>query len=398
LFKEPNYAEQVAGIERFQEDFARLVEVYGRRFEDKPERIVVFIDDLDRCEVPKAAELLQSLQLLMSPSDPASAEAEHQPQLVFILGIDREKVAAGIAAKHEKLWPYLTALNPKAAAAEPAAGLRDAVGFGLSYLEKFIDVTLRLPSPHAASLHRYLGKLCESVGAIPEPQGPGFAFPEANPGTGAEPAPGASPAAPADDTGGMSSAAPSATPSAEQLAQEKKARATATHKVEAKLRETTLIHDCALLAAPVLRNNPRRIKQFVNLFRLRARLLPLTAGATTSSAGKFLTLQQMGKLIAIELAYPLLLEDWKADPGLFSKLNKHYLDKSNTPLEGASKIWSIDPQLRALVMGKPQAVPKDDRFEWDLSFADLARYQAIAPLAKAERPAGEPAGSQSAPQ
>jgi hypothetical protein len=391
LFKEPNYAEQVAGIERFQEDFARLVEVYGPRSGDKPERIVVFIDDLDRCEVPKAAELLQSLQLLMSPSDPASNEAIHQPQLVFILGIDREKVAAGIAAKHEKLWPYLTALNPKTGAPDPVAGLREAVSFGLSYLEKFIDVTLRLPSLHAASLHRYLGKLCENAGALAEPAGPDFAFPDRYAETAEKPSAAATVPRTAEDTGGLAGSAPSITPSAEQLAAEAKAPAAATRKVEEKLRETNLIHDCALMAAPLLRNNPRRIKQFVNLFRLRARLLPLTAGTTASSAGKFLTLQQMGKLIAIELAHPLLLDDWKRDTELFPKLNKHYVTGSTTPLAGVSETWSKDVQLRELILAKPLTVTKDDRFEWDLSFADLARFQAIAPLAKGKPAPEDPA-------
>src|SRR5579862_6176203 len=46
----------------------------------------------------KAAEPMQALNLMLS-------EDKH---LVFVMGVDREKVAAGIAAKHKELLPFLT--------------------------------------------------------------------------------------------------------------------------------------------------------------------------------------------------------------------------------------------------------------------------------------------------
>ncbi len=88
------YEEKVAFIDRFQLDFSDIVKSYA----GEKAKIFVFIDDLDRCEVPKAAELLQAINLLLSTD---------QGNLFFVLGLDREMVAAGIAAKNEKILPTL---------------------------------------------------------------------------------------------------------------------------------------------------------------------------------------------------------------------------------------------------------------------------------------------------
>src|SRR5207237_10378875 len=89
----PDYNSRVAFIEHFHEDFKKIVETYAGR-----SKVYVFIDDLDRCDVPKAADLMQALNLMIADS----------PQLIFIIGMDREKVAAGLAVKYEKLLPYLS--------------------------------------------------------------------------------------------------------------------------------------------------------------------------------------------------------------------------------------------------------------------------------------------------
>ena len=90
------YEDKVAFIDRFLHYFADIVKSYV----GTGGRVFIFIDDLDRCEVPRAAELLQAINLLLSAD---------QGNLFFILGLDREMVAAGIAAKNEKILPYLAA-------------------------------------------------------------------------------------------------------------------------------------------------------------------------------------------------------------------------------------------------------------------------------------------------
>ena len=88
----PDYDKQVAFIEKFHDDFKKIVDAYV----GKDEKVYVFIDDLDRCELGKSADLLQALNLMIS----------NDPNIIFILGIDREKVAAAITFKQKDILSY----------------------------------------------------------------------------------------------------------------------------------------------------------------------------------------------------------------------------------------------------------------------------------------------------
>ncbi len=77
LVRNPGYEQKLAFIERFQKDFAIIVQSYV----GPNGRVYVFIDDLDRCEVPRAADPMQAINLLLS-SD--------QANIFSILGLDRE--------------------------------------------------------------------------------------------------------------------------------------------------------------------------------------------------------------------------------------------------------------------------------------------------------------------
>ncbi|MFZ2280449.1 MAG: TIR domain-containing protein, partial [Prosthecobacter sp.] len=88
-------ADKLGYVEGFQRQFGQMVRAYaGNR------RVFVFVDDLDRCEAAKAASLMQSINLMLGDPD---------LNAVFLLGMDREKVAAGMALKHADLLPFLTA-------------------------------------------------------------------------------------------------------------------------------------------------------------------------------------------------------------------------------------------------------------------------------------------------
>ncbi len=77
------------------------------------------------------------------------------------------------------------------------------------------------------------------------------------------------------------------------------------------------------MVAPALDYNPRRIKQFINLFRLRTFIANET-GLFDVSEGPFLdeslTLEQLGKFIAICLKWPLLIEDLEKNPKILAEL------------------------------------------------------------------------------
>ena len=55
-------------IDKLHEDFERIVKCYAHG-----KKLFVFIDDLDRCDVPKSAEMMQAVNLLLSDSLEAGA-------------------------------------------------------------------------------------------------------------------------------------------------------------------------------------------------------------------------------------------------------------------------------------------------------------------------------------
>jgi hypothetical protein len=245
----PAYRDNVPFVEDFHDDFAKLVDVYigeGRK-------AFVLIDDLDRCEVPKAAELLQALNMMIPESS----------KLVFILGIDRKRVAAGIAAKYEKLLPFVAGRSSAAASTlpyDPALALE----YGHDFLEKFIQLPFRLPRANAIDIAPMLDKLLNTTSAV---------------------APARSRDLPPDplDADGP--------------------------EVRAAME----------MVAPALDFNPRRLKHFLNLFRLRlyvAKTLQLRGRAQRPN----LPTQRLAKLVAIELRWFPLLEDVLATPTLLSGL------------------------------------------------------------------------------
>jgi hypothetical protein len=131
----PDFKGKAAFVDAFTEDFGKAVRAYAPRGSAK---IFVFVDDLDRCEVPKAADLMQAINLMIGDGSP----------LFFVIGLDRAKVAASIAFKFREIAPYLFPKQDPTASANAfegpsAAGIR---AFGDEFLEKFIQISFRIPT------------------------------------------------------------------------------------------------------------------------------------------------------------------------------------------------------------------------------------------------------------
>ena len=72
--------------------------------------------------------------------------------------------------------------------------------------------------------------------------------------------------------------------------------------------------------APTLDYNPRKVKQFLNAFRLSAYLAEVTGQFDSSTDKNGLTLQKLAKLVLIPMKWPLLLSDLSTDKWLLSRL------------------------------------------------------------------------------
>ncbi len=137
FLKRPNYESKLGFVEQFQADIAQAVATYLK----SSDKVYVFIDDLDRCELPQAAELMRAINLMLSERGP----------ICFIIGMDRAKIAAALAVKHELLLPYL--------ASDGVPESLRGVLFGYAFIEKFVQIPFAVPSLSAMNLDRFLASL-----------------------------------------------------------------------------------------------------------------------------------------------------------------------------------------------------------------------------------------------
>ncbi len=136
---------QLRSIEQFQAEFARLIE---QHFLKKGARLVVFVDDLDRCLPEKAIEVLEAIKLFLDVEG-----------CTFLLGLDEDMIACGIKGKYGTL-----ALRE----GEPNEG--PVPIDGAAYLEKIIQLPVRMPRIEPDHMEGFIKRLavlpderCEKV-------------------------------------------------------------------------------------------------------------------------------------------------------------------------------------------------------------------------------------------
>ena len=300
----PDYQGRVAFIETFHEDFARLVEAYA-----KDRRVFVFIDDLDRCDVPRAAELMQAINLMIGDVG----------RLVFVLGMDREKVAAGVAQRYKDMLPFMPGFAPSGSG--PDTG---GLYFGYAYLEKFIQISFTLP---VVSDRLVLNRFLANIGAehahftwsrrLANYWTDRFKRLSAFWSTRPEPQVG-SPAVvhemPAPKGGTVST-------STDAVEQERRVRYLRV-KVD---KDSKRILDIVTMVSGIFQNNPRKLKQFMNTFRL-ALFLSSEQGLLDEEEGSQpVTPEQVGKFVALTLRFPDLRTHLSENPLLLSHLERRSL-------------------------------------------------------------------------
>lgn len=339
LLTHNDHADKVDDLHRFHEDFRRLMHAYiPKRGDGKPGKAVVFIDDLDRCEAPKAAELLQSLHQMLNVHERSRVAADkNAPGVICVLGMDREKVAAAVAAKHEKLLPLLVESE-----ANGKVSRANAMIFGHEFLEKFIQLTLHLPAMQGNDLNEYLQSIT----------GAKLTTTTHKTESKTEQPPSSSAASTPTMVGAETATSPPATSDAKiqemRESLERKETQERIDFVNEDLRDGNLALQCAQYVAAALENNPRKLKQFVNLFRLRLYLaaamnfldLPdrddgeSEAKPPRSASADKLSPHQLAKLVALELAAPSEMTNVREKPSsqLFAALQSAFPETTKPAL------------------------------------------------------------------
>lgn len=131
------HRDHVQFLDQFQTNFQKVV---NRCLPEKG-RLVVFIDDLDRCLPEKAVEILEAVKLFL--------EAE---QCVYVVGVDHRVIEQGIKVKYKAL------------------GLDenkdDLPVKGDEYLEKIVQIPFHLPPIVREDIEQFTaGRLSEDFGA-----------------------------------------------------------------------------------------------------------------------------------------------------------------------------------------------------------------------------------------
>jgi hypothetical protein len=117
-------------VDRFAVDFGEAVEAYLGQCQQKQEaKLVVFIDDLDRCLPENVMVILEALKLFLVKS-----------RCVFVIGVDRTVVERAIQAHYDT----------------------DPGGLGREYLDKIIRYPFSVPPVEPTKLEEYFGQLARS--------------------------------------------------------------------------------------------------------------------------------------------------------------------------------------------------------------------------------------------
>jgi formylglycine-generating enzyme required for sulfatase activity len=107
---------------------------------DKDFRIMVFIDDLDRCLPEKAVELLESIKLFLDLEG-----------YLFVIGVDKEVVKRGISYRY-RFFDHKT-----------DEGITCPVISPEDYLDKMIQLPLELPPIESGKKRRYIESLMDQA-------------------------------------------------------------------------------------------------------------------------------------------------------------------------------------------------------------------------------------------
>lgn len=304
----PDYNGHTAFIESFHDDFARLVHAYAGN-----ERVFIFIDDLDRCDVPRAAELMQAINLMISDAG----------RLIFILGMDREKVAAGITQKYKDLLPFLPEYAASLTPGQQTGTGSSPLSFGYSYLEKFIQLSFTLPViADKAALDKFLDAMIPNappptwVGQMNYYWGPKLAALRGRlPVSHAEPSNHAGPQAEEQRQTGNT---PTTTSDQESIKSEKRIRTIRMQIAQ----DSEGVRSIVSMVSIMFENNPRRLKQFLSTFRLALALSSDQGILELDPEQSGVTPQQLGKFVALTMRFPDLRVSLAENPDLLGGLEK----------------------------------------------------------------------------
>ena len=213
LVERDEYGEELPYMREIRADLRFLAE--EMRGDGEQPRILVTIDDLDRCEPEKAVEVLQAVNQLLDFD-----------AFVVCLGIDARVITAAVEAHYDQL-------------------LGEAGASGYEYLDKIVQIPFRIPTPTPAEIESFLAAQMPIRLDVPEVEA--LATP-----TGAE-----------SDAGAAYGVRPDGLGTAGDEGAQREAEPL-TSTTQFSRNEVDGFRELA----PYIRSNPRHVKRLINVYRM----------------------------------------------------------------------------------------------------------------------------------
>lgn len=124
LFEEEEYGKKIGYMSQIRDDLSEL----EKRLRARDSRVLVIIDDLDRCEPDKAVAVLQAIKLLLNFDS-----------FIVCMGIDARIITRAIEKHYEEL-------------------LGEAGASGYEYLDKIVQIPFQIPRPSPEVIKTFLGR------------------------------------------------------------------------------------------------------------------------------------------------------------------------------------------------------------------------------------------------
>ena len=347
VVREPNYTERIGFFGQFQRDYKRVIDVITRKGR-RP--LVVFIDDLDRCSPPKPVEIVESINVLL--------DAEH---CVFVIGMDAKSVIRSIGCKYKDL-------NDSENGSDGAV-----LSVGRCFLEKIVQIHFRIPRADQELITSFA---YTHVGLPDE-------------GGALEPAESEASAAASSIVAEMQSGKSLEGAAQAVRAEQPDLSPDAIERGKQEIRAQTFdeseeVRQAIREAIPYLGFNPRKIKRFINHFRLQA----LIANRRGLIDTRRVRLDLLGKWLVVASCRPDLIEalgeepklqdhlreairlHWElANPGITDPKFKKHVKEQITTLRSDEQMRQLLPneRLMSLLLGlvrPPGVIEEEDLFPY----------------------------------
>lgn len=294
----PDSTQVRKNIQEFKEEFPKLLE------ESKIEKLVVIIDDLDRCLPDTIINTLEAIKLFLSSKNTA-----------FLISIDERVIKYAINDRYSKF------------------DTRQKDDISRDYLEKLIQIPLRVPLMNKSEMKSYINLLFTSKYLSVEEFGKLLS------------------------SVNESRKGANFNVSIDLPWFKKNAPATLGKGLDEELMITEQIND---LLYDFLKGNPRQVKRFINALLLRVKLSKLRDVE--------LSKQTLAKLMALEymhIDFFRTLADWQSlqsgQPKEIKELESLAKEETTETEDDNYKKWLLDPWIKKWINSEPKLA--DEKLE-----------------------------------